>query len=63
MKTKTTKNKNKQTKKATPFQGNHFVCVGEGRMVCGGGSVGVLRRYVWRSLGAGVGCGHGLVSE
>ena len=32
------------------------MCVGEGRMVvCRGGSVGVLMRFVWRSLGVGMG--------
>ena len=41
----------------TCFQGSHFVCVGKGRAVvmvlCVGGSVGVLIRFVWRSLGVG----------
>ena len=35
------------------------MCVGEGRLVvmvvCVGGSVGVLMRFVWRSLGLGRG--------
>ena len=44
------------------------MCVSEGRvavmMVCGGGSVGVLMRFVWRSLGVGRGVlgGGGWVS-
>ena len=41
------------------FQGSHFVCMGEGRVVvmvvCGGGSVGVLMRFVWRLLGVQMG--------
>ena len=31
------------------------MCVDEGRVVCVGGSVGVLMRFVWRSLGVGMG--------
>ena len=35
------------------------VCVGEGRVVVmvvyGGGSVSVLMRFIWRSLGVGMG--------
>ena len=60
-KTTTTKNKKQKKKKnACFFQGSHFVVlVGEGRVialvVCVGGSVGVLMRFVWRSLGVGMG--------
>ena len=57
------KNKNKNKKNAC-FQGSHFVFVGEGRVVvmvvCGGGSVGVLMRFIWRSLGVGRGAGVGV---
>ena len=41
------------------FQGSHFVYVGEGRVMmmvgCVSGSVGVLMRFLWRSLGVGMG--------
>ena len=41
-----------------------FVCVSEGRVVvmvvCVGGFVGVLMRFVWRSLGVGMGVCFGL---
>ena len=44
--------------KTVCFQGGHFVFVSESRvvvmMVCGGGSVGVLMKFVWRSLGVGM---------
>ena len=51
-----TKQKQKQNKKKNAcFQGSHFAYVGEGEevvmVVCVGGSVGVLMRCVWRSLG------------
>ena len=40
------------------FQCSHFLCAGEGRrvvmVVCRVGSVGVLMRFVWRSLGVGM---------
>ena len=51
------KTKNKQTNKNTCFQGSHFECVGEGKMVLVyvGRSVGVLMRFVWRSLGVVIG--------
>ena len=46
-------------KKNACFQGSYFVCVGEGRavvmVVSVSGSVGVLMRFVWRSLGVGMG--------
>ena len=38
-----------------------ILCVCEGRVVvCVGGSVGVLMRFVWRSLGVGMGCVGGV---
>ena len=47
------------------FKVSHFVCVGEGRevvmVVYVGGSVGVLMRFLWRSLGMEMGVCGGLV--
>ena len=38
------------------------MCVDEGRVMCVGWSVDVLMRFVWRSLGVGMGVlGWGLV--
>ena len=42
--------------KSACFQGSHFVWVGEGGVVvCVDGSVGVLLRFVWKSLSVGMG--------
>ena len=48
------------------FQSSYFVCVDEGRVVvmvvCVGWYMGELMRFVWRSLGVGMGVlGWGLV--
>ena len=51
--------KQNKTKKNTWFQGSHFVCAGEGRVVvmvvCGGLVCGCVMTFVWKSLGVGKG--------